>query len=73
MRTTVSLDEDVVAAVERLRKERGMGLSQALNELARAGARPSRQRAAFRQETRPMGMRIDVTNVGEVLDILDQA
>ena len=32
MRTTVALDDDVVAAVERVRRERGLGLSEALNE-----------------------------------------
>lgn len=72
MRTTVTLDDDVVAAVERLRRQRGLGLSEAINELARSGAQPVRERATFRQTTRPMGMRIDVTNIGEVLDTLDQ-
>ena len=72
MRTTVTLDDDVVAAVERLRRQRGLGLSEAINELARSGAQPVRKQVAFRQATRPMGMRIDVTNIGEVLDTLDQ-
>lgn len=73
MRTTVNLDDDVTAAVERLRRERGLGLSEAINELARAGAQPTGKRAPFRQPTRPMGMRVDVTNIGEVLDTLDQS
>lgn len=73
MRTTVNLDDDVTAAVERLRRERGLGLSEAINALARAGAQPSRTRATFQQPTRAMGMRVDVTNIGEVLDTLDQA
>lgn len=72
MRTTVTLDDDVVAAVERLRRERGLGLSAAINELARSGARPTRTRAPFHQQTRAMGMRMDVTNIGEVLDTLDR-
>lgn len=72
MRTTVTLEDDVVAAVERLRRQRGLGLSEAINELARAGAQPVRNQATFSQVTRPMGMRIDVTNIGEVLDTLDQ-
>lgn len=37
MRTTVSLADDVAAAVQRLRKERSIGLSEAVNELIRAG------------------------------------
>lgn len=72
MRTTVTLDDDVVAAVDKLRRERGLGLSAAINELARSGAQPTRKRAAFRQQTRAMGMRMDVTNVGEVLDTLER-
>lgn len=37
MRTTVNLDDDVVVGVQKLRRERGLGLSEALNELARVG------------------------------------
>jgi hypothetical protein len=37
MRTTLSLDDDVAAAVQRLREERHVGLSEAVNELIRAG------------------------------------
>lgn len=36
MRVTIRLDPEVAAA-ERLRRERGMGLGEAVNELARAG------------------------------------
>lgn len=45
MRTTVVIDSDVAAEVERLRRE-GMGLSEALNLLARVG---DGQGAAARQ------------------------
>jgi Ribbon-helix-helix protein, copG family len=71
MRTTVVLDDDVVAAIERLRKERSLGLSEALNELVRAGlaSRPGRTR--FRQRTRRLGLRIDVSNIGEALEVLE--
>ena len=37
MRTTVTLDDDVAAAVDLVRRERGVGLSEALNELVRRG------------------------------------
>jgi len=45
MRRTVRLDDDVAAAVERLRGDRSIGLSQAVNELVRAGlvAKPQRR------------------------------
>lgn len=71
MRTTVTLDKDVAAAVERLRRERGLGLSEALNELARAGLATKMPKRPFRQKTHPLGARIDVTNVAEALEFLE--
>ena len=71
MRTTVTLDDDVAAAVERLRRERSIGLSEAINELARAGLQRKRERRTFRQRSQAMGVRIDVTNVAEALDLLE--
>jgi hypothetical protein len=71
MRTTIKLDPDVSAAVERLRRERGIGLSEAVNELIRAGFTIPRRRRAFRQRTARIGLRIDVTNVAEALEHLD--
>ena len=37
MRTTLTLDDDVAAALARRRAERGTGLRQEVNELLRAG------------------------------------
>jgi metal-responsive CopG/Arc/MetJ family transcriptional regulator len=71
MRTTVSLDDDVAAAVDRLRRERHMGLSEAVNELIRDGLRAPRRRREFRQPTADMGLRIDVSNVAEALEVLE--
>ncbi|MFN2496541.1 MAG: ribbon-helix-helix protein, CopG family [Pseudonocardiaceae bacterium] len=71
MRTTVSLDDDVAAAVQRLRVERNIGLSEALNELVRAGLAVPAQRKRFVQRAFPMGARIDVTNVGDALELLE--
>ena len=73
MRTTVNLDADIVAAVEDLRKRFGLGISQALNQLARQGlivqtASPTR----FVQRTAPLGIRISVDNTAEVLELLDE-
>jgi Arc/MetJ family transcription regulator len=71
MRTTIKLDPDVAAAAERLRAERHLGLSEAVNELARAGLRSRRDRRPFRQHSRDIGVRIDVSNVAEALEMLD--
>lgn len=71
MRTTVTLDDDVAAAVERARRDRSVGLSEAVNDLIRAGLRDKSERRPFRQRSQPMGMRIDGTNVAEALELLE--
>ncbi len=71
MRTTVKLDEDVAAAVQRLRRERGIGLSEAVNDLVRRGLARSPERHPFRQQTAPIELRIDVTDVAEALDRIE--
>lgn len=72
MRTTVSLDDDVVAAVARVRAERGIGLSDALNDLVRRGlAMRTPQARAGVLPTAPLGLRVDVSNIGEALDYLE--
>ena len=70
MRTTVTLAEDV-AAVQRLREERGLGLSEALNELARAGLRQRAKETRFSQQSHPIGLKTDVTDVAGTLELLD--
>ncbi len=71
MRTTISLDDDVAAAVDRLIRERSVGRSEAVNQLIRAGLNVGRKPKRFRQRSHSMGLRIDVTNVAEALDLLD--
>jgi Ribbon-helix-helix protein, copG family len=71
MRTTVTLADDVAAAVERLRKERGLGLSEALNELARAGLSQPAKRTRFSQESHSVGLKVDVTDVADALELLE--
>ena len=74
MRTTVRLDPEVAAAAEQLRRERHIGLGEAVNELARAGlARSQKVQGvqAFRQRTAGVGVKIDVTNIAEALELLD--
>lgn len=72
MRTTIRLDPEVAAAAERLRRERHIGLGEAVNELARAGLLHSPQNRGFLQRTVEVGLKIDVTNIGDTLELLDQ-
>jgi hypothetical protein len=71
MRTTVNLDEDVAAAVRRLQRERSMGVSEALNQIARSGLAVRPKRRQFRQRTFAGTLLIDVANVQEALDIAE--
>jgi hypothetical protein len=73
MRTTVTLDDDVAAAIERLRRERGVGVSEALNGLARAGLTVKSDRPPFRQRSVALGLMVDVANIAEALEQLDGA
>lgn len=73
MRTTVEFDDDTAAAVEQVRRESGLGVSEAVNELIRRGMLPRPPSAPFRQRTSALGIRIDVSNVAEALEILEGA
>ena len=73
MRTTVELDDDTAKAIERLRREEGLGVSEAVNRLIRQGLLPAKQPAPFRQRTHALGLKIDVSNVAEALDVLEGA
>jgi len=70
MRTTVALDPDVAAEVERLRRERSAGVSLIVNELIRRGMSAQPSREPFVQTVSSMGARMDVSNVTEVLETI---
>lgn len=72
MRTTVTLDDDVAAEVERLRREDGLGVSSAINQLLRSSLARPEAPAPYVHTAHPMGMRVDVADVGAVIDLLDQ-
>jgi ribbon-helix-helix CopG family protein len=71
MRTTISLADDVAAAVEKLRRERGLGLSEAVNDLVRAGLTADRSTRPFRQKAHDLGSGVDFSNIGEAIETLD--
>ncbi|HEY1841065.1 MAG TPA: CopG family transcriptional regulator [Mycobacterium sp.] len=73
MRTTVVIDSDVATEIERLRRA-GMGLSEALNLLARRGMAENSTSAntvRYQHRTSKIGLKVDLTNVAEVLDLID--
>lgn len=71
VRTTITLADDVAAAVERLRRERSLGLSEAVNELARRGLASDTPRRRFTQKTHDLGKGVDYTNVADAIETLD--
>lgn len=71
MRTTVEFEADTAKAVERLRREEGRGLSEAVNELIRRGLSSAPTPRKFVQRTKPLGLKLDVSNIGEVLEVLE--
>jgi hypothetical protein len=71
MRTTVNLTPDIEAEVARLRREEGLGTSEAVVLLARRGLRSASPASTFVQRTTALHARVDLSNVGDVLDQLD--
>jgi hypothetical protein len=71
VRTTVTLADDVAAAIENLRQERSIGLSEAINDLVRAGLVEHRKVTPFRQKAHDLGRGIDFSNVAEAIETLD--
>ncbi len=73
MRTTVEFDPDTARAVEAIRRERRVGVSEAVNELIRRGLVARAEVHEFRQRTAKLGLAIDVSNIADTLEALDGA
>jgi len=77
MRTTLTLDDDVAALVERLRKDRNLSLKEAVNEALRQGLRamtaPRKRRTPFRTASVAVGRSLvgSLDNVAEVLALAE--
>lgn len=72
MRTTFTLEDDVAAEVERIRRVEGLGISEVVNRLIRRGLASPEQPPTYVHMTSDLGARYDIGNVGEVLDLLDE-
>lgn len=73
MRTTITVAPDVAAEMKRLGREEGLGPSEALNTLARRGMTRRESRTPYEPTTYPLGITIDVSNIGEILELLDES
>lgn len=71
MRTTVEFDQDTAQAIEALRREQHLGVSEAVNELIRRGLVAQVAHPPFRQRTVPLSVSVDVSSVADALEVLD--
>ena len=72
MRTTVTLDDDVAAVVEQRRRAEGTGVSETINRLVREGLAKPGTPSKYVHRSYAMGLKIDITDIGEVLAMLDE-
>lgn len=72
MRMTLTLDDDVAAAVEDLRRAEGIGRSEAVNRLVRKGLQNREPAAPYRHLPSDMGaFKVDISDIGAVIEKLD--
>ena len=76
MRMTLTIDEDVAAQIERLRRKRNASLKQVVNDTLRNGLRaqeaPPKPRKPFRMKTFDGGETlIPIDNVAETIALLE--
>jgi hypothetical protein len=57
VRTTLTLDEDVAAALHRLARERNLSFKEVVNSTLRVGLHGEQQARAYRVPTRRLGLR----------------
>jgi hypothetical protein len=72
MRTTITLADDANAAVEEVMRRRNVGRSEAVNELIRSAVAHRAPSSDYVPRTHSIGLRVDVANVADVLDLIDQ-
>jgi Ribbon-helix-helix protein, copG family len=77
MRTTLTLDDDVAATLERLRRNRGIGLKQLINDALRRGLKEMSRRAGTREPVRTQAVALgrlrisSIDNIAEALAIVE--
>lgn len=71
MRTTLSLDDDVAALIQRIRKARKSGLKQIVNEALRRGLHAMMVREEARAPYRTRAVDLGRCLVGSVDDVTD--
>ena len=77
MRTTLTLDDDVAATLERFRRSRRIGLKQLINEALRRGLKEMGRRREPREPARTKTVALgrlrvaSIDNIGETIAIVE--
>ena len=71
MRTTLTLDDDVVATLERLRKTRKASLKQLVNEALREGLKQMRARPKRREPYRTQAVALGCCRIGSIDNVAE--
>jgi len=77
MRTTLTLDDDVAATLQSLRRRRRIGLKQLINEALRRGLKEMGRRRGPREPVRTKAVALgrvrvpSIDNIGEALAIAE--
>lgn len=77
VRTTVTIDDDLAARIEELRRREGLSFREALDRLLRralqADATPPRPRRRYRTTSRKLGLRagLDAARLNQLVDELE--
>lgn len=71
MRLTIRLDDEVYAAAQAMAADEGIGVGQAVNELARAGMPRQSGPIDYVPMSDSMGMKVDCLKVSELLEMED--
>jgi metal-responsive CopG/Arc/MetJ family transcriptional regulator len=77
MRTTLTLDDDVAASLERLRKSRNASLKKLINDALRRGLKDMGNRTKRRERSRTRSVALgklriaSLDNIGEALAIAE--
>jgi metal-responsive CopG/Arc/MetJ family transcriptional regulator len=71
MRTTLTLNDDVVAALERLRKSRGASLKELVNEALRRGLKEMSVRPKRREPFRTQAVALGHLRIGSIDNVAD--
>ena len=71
MRTTLTIDDDIAVVLTRLRKSRGVGLRDLINEALRRGLQDMKQKPKDRRQFRTQSVNLGRVKIGSLDNIAE--